>query len=114
MGAVAGGEHSGQAAAIRLAGHGDWAAPGITLEEIAGGEAWRLVRGRSTRQGLHVDRDQRDCSPASRHPARASRRQEGGRLRCIGLYGGRDWGCGCWSSAWSGWWRAVMGLGSVV
>ena len=60
------------------AGHGDWSAPGITLEEIAGGRARRLVRGRSARQGLHVDRDQRDCSPASRHTARASRRQEGG------------------------------------
>src|SRR4030095_15552076 len=39
MGAVIRGEHSGQAVAIRLAGHGDWAALRITLEEIAGGQA---------------------------------------------------------------------------
>jgi hypothetical protein len=51
LGAVAGGEHKGQATAIRHAGHGDWAAPGLTLEEIA--DAWALPNG-DEGQPLHT------------------------------------------------------------
>ena len=78
MGAVAGGEYSGQAAAIRLAGHGDWSAPGTPLEEIAGAGAAPREGETSTTNVYTSIVISAMASPASRHPERASRRQEGG------------------------------------
>ena len=78
MGAVIRREHSGQAAAIRLAGHGDWSAPGVALEEIAGSGALPREGEKSTTHACTSLVIRAMAHLTSRHTAMASRRQEGG------------------------------------